>query len=456
MPAPGRGAEEPPPPLPPPPVGQLVLRSSAKIASGGHDDDGDDDASEAACAAHEGVMVAAGAAEPDPPPAPDPPMQPDVARRLWDVGTRVDLFAPICDGATMTVIRFMEVMTTVQGASRVSQRAMGRIFFVLNMVLPDNAIPSYKQVLTVVRQVMSRNETLVEMCNNDCLSFRDTADHKWGGDDITRCPECGDSRYMGRSGDAAPHQLRVPAKCFIHRPVRDTVRLLMNRPDVAPHARRPVRPGYNPDASTWEDIVDTRGWHRTVTLDAVLSACLLSFVLMLAVDGFPLFDLKLGYSVTPILAVALNLPPHLRGKYANIFLLGIVPGPKKPKNLQPYLDIIVDDLKLAYGVGFKVWDCVTKAVMLARVKLVTWTADMPGLSDLIAFMHKETKFCCNKCKVASPKVTSLNRGIIADPASFGTGRRTHAGVLADVALVEGHVIENKSCGIHGECYRKPE
>jgi hypothetical protein len=48
-------------------------------------------------------------------------------------------------------------------------------------------------------------------------------------------------------------------------------------------------------------------------------------------DGFPVFDLKNGYSVEPMVAVVLNLPPWLRVLAINMVCFGLelIPGPKK-------------------------------------------------------------------------------------------------------------------------------
>ena len=46
----------------------------------------------------------------------------------------------------------------------------------------------------------------------------------------------------------------------------------------------------------------------------------------------------------PMFLIPLNLPHHIRSKSGAMMLTGIVPGPNEPKTLQPYLDLVVDDL----------------------------------------------------------------------------------------------------------------
>ena len=46
--------------------------------------------------------------------------------------------------------------------------------------------------------------------------------------------------------------------------------------------------------------------------------------------------------------VIFNLPRSERFKLENIILVGMIPGPKEPENVNPFLKPIVDDLKTLY------------------------------------------------------------------------------------------------------------
>ena len=58
----------------------------------------------------------------------------------------------------------------------------------------------------------------------------------------------------------------------------------------------------------------------------------------------PFAQHKNNYSMMPIFLIPLNLPHHIRSKSGAMMLAGIVPGPNEPQTLQPYLDLVVDDL----------------------------------------------------------------------------------------------------------------
>jgi hypothetical protein len=344
--------------------------------------------------------------------------------------TTADLSSRVADGASVTVARFLQGMCRIQGTCRVSQAAMGQIFYCVQLCLPhENAIPSYTVLLGIIKRVMSRGERRYDMCPEDCISFTDQNEHS------TKCLVCAASRYRGAPGSENTGRFPVPVKVFMHRPVETHVRLLFEREDTGPHMPLDPRTGYDPASATWGDIKDSQGWVDKVLSDPVVMECLFTAIILLASDGFPVFQLSNGYSVEAIVAVVLNLPPWLRVKAENFLFLGLVPGPKKAKSLQAYLAIIVSDLKLAYGRGFWVRNRANGNIVESHVKLIQLTADMPGLCSILNMMNKETKFCCNKCKIRAHKSTSLRRNLIDDPTEECL-RRTSAGLARQGREIE--------------------
>ena len=53
---------------------------------------------------------------------------------------------------------------------------------------------------------------------------------------------------------------------------------------------------------------------------------------------------KVAYSVWPITLEILNLPHQIRRLPRSIMLAGIIPGKSEPQNLDPYIEILVDEL----------------------------------------------------------------------------------------------------------------
>ena len=94
------------------------------------------------------------------------------------------------------------------------------------------------------------------------------------------------------------------------------------------------------DSVAWkEDWFGTEGSFDGVDNGIVLSICL---------DGVNLFKKeKIDYSMWPITIQIDNLPPKIRKTCAGMVVLGIIPsnGSKEPKFLDPYLKLLIDELK---------------------------------------------------------------------------------------------------------------
>ena len=368
---------------------------------------------------------------------------------VWQEHTSIDLRAAVCDGAQLTVMRFLQVMMHLQGAYHVSQAAMGKLFFVLQLALPHgNFVPSYRTVLAVVKRAMGSHEVRYDACKDDCQLYRgNTAnDHA--------CSVCGLPRYRGHSGTltSSANGFPVPWKVFLHRPISGCLKALFSRADVAKEMPLDPKPDYDPDTSDWGDVSDSRAWYDNVLGDILIALNLCTVILLMASDGFPVFNLKNGYSVEPIVAVVLNLPPWLRVLAINMLCFGLIPGPKKAKTLQPYMAVIVDDLKLMYGIGCDLWNAATGRTFRAFAKLVQVTADMPGMCSTLNTMNKSTTFCCYKCWVESKWSIALRRALLDNPAAPFL-RRTHASLVTDARRVERlramGTETRKTCGLNG-------
>ena len=53
---------------------------------------------------------------------------------------------------------------------------------------------------------------------------------------------------------------------------------------------------------------------------------------------------KTSYSMWPIVLSLLNLPINIRTKPSSLFLVGIIPGKREAKNVDPYLELVTDEL----------------------------------------------------------------------------------------------------------------
>lgn len=125
------------------------------------------------------------------------------------------------------------------------------------------------------------------------------------------------------------------------------------------------------------------------------------YVFGLNMDGFNPFGNKHGgttASTGAIYMVCLNLPPHLRHRVENIFLVSIIPGPHEPSlvEINELLRPLVDDLLRFWKKG--VYYSQTYKYdrgRLVRCALIPVICDLPAARQMMAFAsHASRHFCC--------------------------------------------------------------
>jgi hypothetical protein len=105
-------------------------------------------------------------------------------------------------------------------------------------------------------------------------------------------------------------------------------------------------------------------------------------------------------SVGLISAVCLNLPPSMRYKPENMFLFGVIPGPKEPPltSLNHYLKPLVDDLMEFWETGVKFSrTCSYKAGRLVRCALLLLVCDLPAARKAAGFASAAHEHFCSVC-----------------------------------------------------------
>lgn len=95
---------------------------------------------------------------------------------------------------------------------------------------------------------------------------------------------------------------------------------------------------------TKKDVHDSATWRQAYSCHGVFGGDKRGLSLA---DGMnPFKHNKVSYSMWPVMLTILNLPRNIRNHFGNILLVGIIPGNgyKEPDNLDPYLDIQVDEM----------------------------------------------------------------------------------------------------------------
>ena len=140
------------------------------------------------------------------------------------------------------------------------------------------------------------------------------------------------------------------------------------------------------DGCIWKEFVNFRG--RPFLSEPYCLAFSLN------VDWFQPFK-HVTDSVGAIYITILNLPRYLRYRPENIILCGVIPGPKEPKDLNVYLQPIVQELLLLWeGV---MMDIQSYGSINIKGALLCITSDLPATRKVCGFASHSASFGCSKC-----------------------------------------------------------
>ena len=196
----------------------------------------------------------------------------------------------------------------------------------------------------------------------------------------------------------------------------------------------------NPDEIT--DIYDGFAYQDAMA-DRVFGGDGRNVMLGVATDGVQPFRDDDQYSVWPLVVTPYNLPPHLRYRLGVTTVLGIIWGKRSKKvkfDIQPYLDILVDELKYLNEVGWSVLDIHTKSKFTCRVRVIQVLSDLRGLEKVFDVPATPGRHACLWCWVKGYKAcTPGHQGKTIYPTALRVLPKDHAlrAPLAAIPVANG-------------------
>lgn len=152
---------------------------------------------------------------------------------------------------------------------------------------------------------------------------------------LRKCPVCDEPRFEENE--------KTPRKVFKYLSVATRIARLFSDPVTSQliqnHNSVPV------DHMELSTIHSSPAWKEWYGEDGIFHGDRRAISFAICTDGLcPFAHEKNTYTMWPIFLIPLNLPHRLRSNSGSMMLTGIVPGPKEPEDLDPYLDLIVDDI----------------------------------------------------------------------------------------------------------------
>lgn len=127
--------------------------------------------------------------------------------------------------------------------------------------------------------------------------------------------------------------------------------------------------------------------------------------LSLCTDSYLLFKRRRkGPSATPILLQNYNLPPQIHTHLRNLICIGIIPGPKQPKDLESFLSPLDDEsVELAYGV--KTFNAIERSTFDLHAYVLFKLGDIIAIEKFLQIKGHNAIYPCRSCKIRAVRGT---------------------------------------------------
>ncbi|XP_057250626.1 uncharacterized protein LOC125497867 [Beta vulgaris subsp. vulgaris] len=280
----------------------------------------------------------------------------------------------------------------------ITDKSLSMILDLFKEALPENnTLPeSFYEAQKTVKK-LSLNSIKIDACPNNCMLF--WKEHA----NADECVKCHASRWKKKeqgNGNPAtkPNPKKLPCQTMRYFPLIPRLQRMFMSSKTAASMR------WHSDERQSDDGVmthpaDSKAWKSFDDKYPSFASETRNVRLGLASDGFsPFRNGHIPHSTWPVVLIPYNLPPWLCMKQHSLILSTLIPGPKGPKkNIDVYLQPLIEELKLLWNVGVETYDASRKEKFRLFASLLWTVSDYPAYGDLSGWSTGGEKGCptCN-------------------------------------------------------------
>ena len=278
-----------------------------------------------------------------------------------------------------TLAKHFEWFTSHPGTSK---EALSNMLSMEHSILPENNIlpKTYSLALQQIQPYLIRSQVF-HACRNDCILFRKKYEN------ATVCPMCKSERYKHNA---------IPFRKFVYLPLGPRIIRMFEIPSVAQILQSHMQ---GQDRSMY-DIHDSPTWQAAYAPHGVFDGDKRGLSFALCTDGVnPFSHNRVAYSMWPIMLTLLNLPRNIRNSFSSMFLVGIIPsnGAQEPKHLDPYLDVVIDELLELSNVD--AYDAYKDEHFKLKAEILLYILDYPAMGKVFKMSGTGAYKGCIWCEI---------------------------------------------------------
>lgn len=250
-------------------------------------------------------------------------------------------------------------------AGNVSRAVHSRYTRIMAAARPDCPPKDIRTVYNLLETSTGIAPQRFDVCRESCICYA-------GHPDATECPVCALPRLRPDG---------KPWKTFDYIPVTHQLVLQYSDANRAKEFLGHVDELYNTSGGRTEETHTIRDFWDGELANELRRRGMLKrrdLAFYFSTDGVRLF--KTGtFSAWPLLLLNLNLRPEIRFKQENVILVGLIPGPREPKDTNSFFRPLIDEFKVL-SQGVEASDGSSKERFKLRAYITLVGGDMPAKS----------------------------------------------------------------------------
>ncbi|THH12489.1 hypothetical protein EW146_g7643 [Bondarzewia mesenterica] len=307
----------------------------------------------------------------------------------------------------------------------------------LPYAFPASNVPSLEAAQSRIAFLAGFKPEIYDCCTNSCCCYIGPHEKR------NRCPYCDTPRFY-EDGRARKH--------FVYIPLIPRLRAFASSKSMATQMRYRAHEHKHVPGKI-SDVFDGKRYRRISRKNVIVDGKVLPFThfgdardvaLGLSTDGFAPWR-KRSKTCWPLIIFNYNLPPEIRFHIENIISLGVIPGPKKPVDMDSFAWPLVQEL-LQLAVGVRAFDILSGSLFALRAFLILAFGDIPAVSLLARMKGHNGYSPCRLCKILGLRTPNSRATTHYVPLD----RSKHPNALANTSAVKVYDPHNLPLRTHNE------
>ena len=291
-----------------------------------------------------------------------------------------------------------------------------------------------------VQRLVHFQPIVIDCCADSCMLF-------FGPDAERDTCKCGLPRYKTVRIKGKPVQR--PVKVFMYIPLIPRLQLQYANSERA-YTLQSYPASLEMDSTPGEmrDFWDADHFRKLHDKDGLFTDSR-DLALQLSADGVAIVRQK-NFSVWPVILLNYNLPPRERVKARNIILVGIIPGPHHPRDIDSFLEPLIQEMALLRR-GVTAYDAYHEQLFQLKAHIVSVSGDTPAIAMMMRMKGSNARLPCRFCFLQGEYCTEARHMYYPHYAEFLIVLKPRSSMLRDMYRVAAADNEElrKATGYNG-------